>query len=417
MKANKREFWLDSLMGTAFIFLLMIAFSSLTVFKVFDLFDPVGDALGDVELSDIVFSKLREPPPPDERIVLVNLGRLNRAEIGDMIDIVNQFEPKVIGLDTYFRVPKDSAIDATLEAALSRVDNLVIGSKLENFNEGTNQFDSLGGSLLRFAQHAETGFVSFVTDAEDQEDLKMTREFSPREIAAGKEELAFPVKLAQYLEPEKVQKLLDRGNELETINYRGNVIDYGATDFGTMFYALDIADVFNYNFDSTLIKDKIVIFCFMGEYLGDRSTIEDKYFSPINAKYAGRSHPDMFGGVVHANIVAMILNEEYIDAMSNFNGMLLGVLLCFLNVAAFSYVYRYHPKWYDGVTKLTQLIEVLLIVTLNIKVLEIFNYKLELTIAMIAIALAGDSLEVYYSVVKNFVSRLLFRDKKRKIKL
>lgn len=417
MKSNRREFWVDSVMGTAFIFFLMAVFAQVTYFKVFDLFDPVGDAMADVELTDVVFSQLREPPTPDDRIVLVNLGRVNRADIGYMVDIINQFEPKVIGMDTYFRTPKDSALDASLEAALSRAGNVVIGSKLEQFNEELNQFDSLGKSLPRFSQHAETGFVNFFTEAESQDDLKMTREFSPKEIVAGNVELAFAVKLAQYLEPEKVERFLARDNDLETINYRGNVLDYGASEYGTMFFALDVYDVFDQNFDPSLIKDKIVIMCFLGEYLGDRTTVEDKYFSPINSDYAGRSLPDMFGGVVHANIVAMILNEDYIDAMDDVSGVILGILLCFINVVAFSYIYRQHPKWYDGATKLIQLLEVLVIMFLNILVLDNYNYKLELTIGIIAVALAGDSLEVYYSVVKNFVSNLLFRNKKRKVKL
>jgi CHASE2 domain-containing sensor protein len=416
MKANRREFWLDSIFGTAFIFLLMWTFYSVTAFKVFDLFDPIGDALGDVELTDVVFSQLREPAVPDDRIVLVNLGRVNRADIGYMVDIINQYEPKVIGLDTYFAAPKDSAIDAVMEDAFSRVENLVMGSILEGVDLERNQFDSLGKSLPRFVQYASTGFVNFYTDAETQDDLKMTREFSPKEIVNDTVELAFAVKLVQYMAPEKVERFLARNNELETINYRGNVLDYGASKYGTMFFALDINDVFNQNFDPSLIKDKIVIFCFLGESLGDRQTIEDKYFSPINSQFAGRSLPDMFGGVVHANIVAMILNEDYIDAMDDTTGAIIGVLLCLINVAAFSYIYRVYSKWYDGATKLIQLIEVFGISILNVWVLDKFNYKPELTIGMVAIALAGDSLEVYYSVVKNSVTGL-FKSRKRKIKL
>jgi hypothetical protein len=52
---------------------------------------------------------------------------------------------------------------------------------------------------------------------------------------------------------------------------------------------------------------------------------------------------------------------------------------------------------------------------LNVIVLDAFNYKPELTLGMVAIALAGDSLEVYYSVVKNSVTGL-FKSKKAKVK-
>lgn len=185
------------------------------------------------------------------------------------------------------------------------------------------------------------------------------------------------------------------------INYRGNVLDYGATEFGTKYYALDVPDVFQENFVPEMIEGKIVMFCYLGEYLGDRESLEDKFYTPLNKKYIGRAFPDMYGGVIHANIVSMILNEDYINSMTDNQGLILAILLCFLNVALFSWIYRRIPMWYDGVTKLTQLLEISLLVIGMIYVLDEFSYKLELTVAIVAVAIAGDALEVYYGVVKN----------------
>jgi hypothetical protein len=52
---------------------------------------------------------------------------------------------------------------------------------------------------------------------------------------------------------------------------------------------------------------------------------------------------------------------------------------------------------------------------MNVVVLDKLSYKPELTLGMVAVALAGDSLEVYYSVVKNSVTGL-FKSKKAKVK-
>jgi hypothetical protein len=63
------------------------------------------------------------------------------------------------------------------------------------------------------------------------------------------------------------------------------------------------------------------------------------------------------------------------------------------------------PKWYDGLTKLIQLIEAFALFTMVLIVFLNYNYRLELTIAIVAILLAGDLLEVYYGVVKNLFTR------------
>ena len=90
------------------------------------------------------------------------------------------------------------------------------------------------------------------------------------------------------------------------MNFKGNVMDYGATRFGTAFFALDVPDVFGENFTPDMIQGKIVIFAYLGEILGDKKSFEDKFVTPLNARYAGNRLPDMYGGVIHANIISMI---------------------------------------------------------------------------------------------------------------
>ena len=64
----------------------------------------------------------------------------------------------------------------------------------------------------------------------------------------------------------------------------------------------------------------------------------------------------------------------------------------------FSYIQRPSPK-------LIQLTEILLLVFLMIMMFYWFDFKLNLTWTIGAVALAGDSLEVYYGVVKNLFDK------------
>ena len=400
-----KKFWLDVILGTVFIFGLMGLFGSVTAFKIFDVFDPIGGAFSDMEVTDVVFSQLRDDPVAEDRVLLVNMGTVPRPDIGIMLQIISQYNPKVIGVDSFFYFPKEDSLgDAILEEGLASVENLVMASKLI-YDPETDAFDSLALSWPRFSQYGETAFVNLITDAKEQEDLKMCREFFPKQKVGEHQEIAFAAKLASYLDPEAAERFLERGNDVETVNYRGNVLDYGATKFGTKFFALDVQDVFEENFTPDLVEGKIVIFCFLGKYLGDRESFEDKFYTPLNEKYIGRAFPDMYGGVIHANIVSMILNEDYINAMEDNIEIILAIILCFLNVALFSLIYRKLPRWYDGLTKLFQLLEIGFLIGLMLYLLDIYSFKIELGLALFAVALCGDGLEVYYGVVKNIFTR------------
>lgn len=401
-KMDKR-FWFDTIGGTVFIFFI-IGFM-LNMLDRLDFLDPIGDALEDMEITDIVFSRIREHPGADTNIVIVNVGNLSRDGIAKQINIINSYEPKVIGLDFFLRASKGAYGDSLLSEALSHVENLVMVSRLDDFNEKKQSFDTLEMSHPMFIRNSMTGFANLITDAEDQNRFKTCRSFTPQE-SYGKDSKpisAFAVKLAEIYDPEAAARFLKRKNSYEIINYRGNIWSEEG-EFANVFPSIDVEDVFQQNFQPEMIKDKIVLFGYTGASFGDASW-EDKFYTPLNLDYAGKTNPDMFGVVVHANILSMILNKDYINRMSNATSIIWGIILCYLNVVWFSRIYQKLPKWYDGITKFVQVIEVFVLLALIIIVFYLFNYQLNLTLGIAAILLAGDSLEFYYGVIKNLFSK------------
>lgn len=396
----KKAVLLDSIFGTTFIVSLILLFHILRLFiGEFSFLDPIGDAIGDVEMTDIVFSEIRDIPPADRDIVLVNIGALSRRDIAREIQIINQYGPAVIGIDSFFRnLKEDSLGDILLNRALSKIENLVLVSELK-YNKVSDDYDSLRVSdpFFNLGHH---GFANLKTEALTQYQFKVCRSFPIKKQIHNKEEVAFSVKMCQLFDEKKVKRFLERGNENEIINYKGNVRDFGQTKIGGRFAALDVSDVFQKKFTPNFIKGKIVLFGYMGDDFGDRSW-EDKFYTPLNVKYAGRSNPDMFGVVIHANIISMILSEDYIATQGQFSSILTALTICFLTVLLFTYIYRRLPKWYDGLTKTIQLVELLLILAVNILIFHWFNYKMSITLVSIMVALAGDSLEVCYGLFKN----------------
>ncbi len=399
----QKKILIDSLFGTLFIFGLLLIFELVRMLGQFSVIDPIGDAIGDVEFTDLVFSELRQDPPVDTSIVLVNIGNLGRRDIARQLMIINELKPAVVGIDGFFFEPKaDSLGDMLLAHALSSIPSLVMVSKL-TYHEGHQAYDSVRFSHHMF-RYGSTGFANVVSEAQEQHQFKVTRTFAPKVDLGPSEEIAFAVRLAQQYNPEAAEAMLARNNAYETINYRGNIYDFGQSQYSGRYFALDVEDVLSRNFAPEIITNRIVIFGYMGDSFNDPSW-EDKFYTPLNKKYAGRSNPDMFGVVVHANIVSMILNRDFINCQSKASGIIWAIIICFINVYAFTAIYQRLPQWYDGITKTVQLLEVLLILTFNVLVFHFFGYKTNLVLAAIAVALAGDSLEVCYGLVKNLFSK------------
>lgn len=426
-----KKYLLNCLFATAFVFTLMWALSKVTQFQMFNAFDPIGQALGDFELTDYAFSNLRPDPNAEERIVLVNIGNIPRGAIAEQIRIISKYKPKVIGIDSYFHCEgglrdtvncpqlRDTMGNLLLANAIQEAGNLVLVSKLFQTDSlykagGVDVYDSLAYSDDIFQEHATSGFANLVTNAEYQEDVKICRSFIPRVPLNGKNELAFAVKMAMVYDSMKTIKFLSRNNEEELINYRGNIEmqdvklksminkDLSTTRYPVMFYALDVDQVFNEDFDADLIKDKIVIFGYLGQFFGDPSW-SDKFFTPLNKKVAGRANPDMFGLVIHANIVSMILNGDFIDQLDEWHKYLIAFIFCFFNIMLFFQINRRFPVWFDSFSLLIQLTEILLLMGFTIWIFAESTFKLDLTLALIAIAFSGPCFEFYDNVLISLV--------------
>ena len=408
---KKKGILTDSLLGTFFILSLILLFQVVRLFGEFKLLDPIGDAIGDVELTDLVFSDIRPESEIDTKITLVNIGQLNRANIARELRIINKYKPAVVGIDSYFwDLKEDTIADLMLGMAMSEIENLVLVSKLQ-YDPLTQTYDSVRYSHSRF-NVGNSGFANLETNALTQYQYKVCRSFPPKRIIEGKEVNSFAVAIAALYDKSAATTCLARNNDVEVINYRGNVMSYGQSTWGGRYTALDVNDVLSENFDPNVITGKIVLFGYMGSDFSDKSW-EDKFYTPLNVKYAGRSNPDMFGIVVHANILSMILNRDYIDKQSETAGYISAVIICFLTVLLFTLVYKRLPQWYDGVTKSLQILFVILLFTINLFVFHWFSYKINITLATIMVALAGDSLEVCYGLVKNLFSntgrKLIFK--------
>ncbi|HAS39935.1 MAG TPA: hypothetical protein DCS93_05620 [Microscillaceae bacterium] len=388
--------------------------------------NPIEQAFDDFDLTDIVFSKLTDRTKADTNITVVNIGNLDRAGIAEVINIINQNNPKAIGIDVQFEFAIDSTQDALLENAVANAKNVVMVSKMiTNPNPKIQKADHAKINYHRFTKHTKTAFANFITKGKgNQQGLYSVRSFSPKEkvskviLSRGAEkfdtvslkeaqrkdtiEYAFAVQMAKYASPKKVEKFLARKRDFEWINFRGNV----SIDDHTNFNVLDVDNVFasQANEDAAkgfknVIKDKIVLLGFMGANLQVRS-FDDKLFTPLNENYIGRSAPDMYGVVVHANIVSMILNESYISETPQWVNYLISFFIVLFTIMIFSYIFIKVGIWYDALTIFIQLLIVLGLVGLMLAVFSKFSTKMDLGIGLIGIVLSGIFVEIYHGFIR-----------------
>lgn len=432
-----KKFLVDCLIATVFVFGVLLGIREVSQLDILNVFDPLGKSLGDMEITDITFSQLRlDIPPVDENIVIVNTGNLSRAEVAQQISTIAKLKPKVIGIDVFYNCagcgtgpidslccPKayDSLSNLLLANAIAEAGNVVMVTKLlqtqkllrEN-DYDTDKYDSLEQTLESIRGKAYEGFASLETSAQHQEDLKTCRTFNPTmTLESGETLYAFSTRIAMLFDSTKAQKLLDRGKRSEVINFRGNVPDIyeaSAKEFAGRYFYLETYQALDTNtFLTSLIKDKIVLFGFMGESIDDTSW-DDKFITPLNKNFAGKTRPDMYGIVLHANIISMILNEDFVDQLSLWQQVAIAFFVCFLNVMLFFYITKKIPHWFDGLSLLVQLLQIVVCTFLMMYVLMWANFKLDLTITLAALALVGTCFELYINVVQRVF--LVIRERK-----
>lgn len=406
MRFLRKLFPIDAILCTAFVFALMAG--ALDLFNRVSFLNPFEKALSDFEMMDLVYSaNIRDEPGLDTSIVLVNIGNLPRRLIARQLENIAAQKPRAVGIDAGFIPDLKPEDDSVLEAALSKIPNLALYAMMHHTDSAREgNFDSIAFCNPRFARHGTPSYVNMVTPGRGQSKFKICRSFHPVDTVKGKKYLPLSMQMAWFADSVKVKKFLERGNVYELINFRG---------YQDKFYSLDVAQALGQDESGFVgvqdlgisLKDKLVFMGFMGEDFNEDkqlNTVEDKFYTPMNPNVAGKSYPDMFGVVVHANIASMVLNGFPVDQMSEQWEIYWAIILCYLNVLGFFYIQRNHPTWYDLFVKVIQVGEVFLLLWVSLLIFAQYHYKPDLTLAAFAVGFSGDVLEIYVGIKEQVVA-------------
>lgn len=262
-------------------------------------------AVNDIDFTDL-FYQYKSYPKADDTIVIVNIGYKNRAELAEMIKIISSNEPKVIGGDIFFDQEADT-LDVIGTSLLSNqirsINNLVLASAYLGKTDDGVGITARQSPMIR--EYIKEGIVN-LNIATDDPEYGTVRSFRPVTHINEAKYLSFGFLVASFLD----STVLNHANEGEMMirwyGY-GNRNAYNQRIFKTF----EAHQITSGEYEKSDIQGKIVLLGFLGEKVGDYVPGEI-FFTPLNKKMIGRSLPDMYGVEVHANIIKMIVNKDFI---------------------------------------------------------------------------------------------------------
>lgn len=263
------------------------------------------------------------------------------------------------------------------------------------------EFDTLKTSNQMFNQYALNGYANVYIDDEDFKTVRLIKPFT--EVNENLE-FSFSSKIAEIYAPDKFKRYKERDNELEVINYKRNIDKYPTLNYN---------EVINEKLDLSFIKDRIVLIGYLRPKVGVTST-EDIFYTPMNKNFAGKTAPDMYGLVIHSNVVSMILEEDYIYRTSDALAFILMIVIVYMNMILFNYWRRSEEllKWYQPYTIILILSELIGFTLLMIYLMHWFKIELRFAASFFAIMVTVLSFVMFTDslkpIIMGFIKRYQF---------
>ena len=270
----------------------------------------------------------------NQEIILVNVQHLNRPQLTTLIEKVEKQKPKVIGVDVIFDHEKELLSDKKLWKAL-QPENVVSAYAIQD-REFIKNHPRMG--VFRH----KLGYANFNFDTYNS----VIRNFQAKKNFEGFEYHSFGLRVAQ--------QYLGRQKKLEWDGIRKKSIPINYSGGREHYFSFDADEILKSD-SIPILKNRIVLLGYLGTPMGNPHDIEDRHFTPLNQEFVGKSAPDTFGIVVHANIIEMLIEDNRLMEAPVWVLLLVGFILTFLAIAYFVRLNKKRIERYMLVRKLTQL--------------------------------------------------------------
>lgn len=376
--------------GLEYLFLNMFAFAGIGllsfVFFNVSIFNQFTQAFKDFTFTDMFYSKFSDQSKIYKGpLVLINVENRSREEIAFLLQRLEEGKPKVIGVDIIFPDKKDSVTDGILKQTLAGYNNIVL-PYIASFDSSV--------PVIKNHEYFQTKPAAFVNLVGEDREFSTIRYYYP----VYNNIPAFTTAIMQMYDSAKAAVLFKKAQSKTEIRYFGNIQNFAYQNF---------EEVMNPAFNTDVVKDKIVLLGYMGNASSSKIPLdEDRFFTPLNSRLSGRSHPDMYGSIIHANILRMSLDKDYIYSFPSWLNWLVAFLLSLALLPALVRWYVHKPVWYHLWLVLTQFAISILFLFFTILLYAKANIKIESAALLVSVLLIGDFILLYDHFAKYFKHKL-----------
>tara|TARA_Y100000034_G_scaffold137034_1_gene218962 strand:- start:16413 stop:17588 length:1176 start_codon:yes stop_codon:yes gene_type:complete len=315
-----------------------------------EFFNPFVKIVQDFSYLDVYHSERMSENQFNPEVIIVNIEHRDRKEIAQLLEKVQSGSPKVIGIDILFTSEKDSTIDAQLSKEL-KANNVVQGFILRE--------DSIIQNHSKF-RNSNQGFVMFNFNPNE----RVIRNFNGYYEVDGIQYTSFATQISMLAMGETEWNSLEYDEALKgetPLSYQGDMdsfLSFGYEEF------LNTEDL-------SFIKNRIFLLGYLGDPTGNPYDIEDKHFTPLNKVVAGKSAPDMFGVVIHANIISMLLKKDFMFRVSKVWEGIIALVLNYFLIMYFMYIDKKYKISSRTKRKITILVVSLLLIWLALLLFKV----------------------------------------------
>lgn len=350
---------------------------------------PIKQELDDFDIYDLFYSgkDTSHPGDKDPNIFIIQAAD-DRPQIAEQIKKIKSLQPAVIGIDLSFDDSKELASDMQLKAEILGDSIIVPGFTLDS---GQNHTIVIKERFLPKEYLLKNGgFINFPY----ADDYSIIRFFNPFYPGDSLSYTSFAVRVAGIFSPGALNKIRKRNNGMEPINYYGNseyYLNYTCDEFDKNFEAHQLAN----------LKGKIVLLGYFANRDDTNSKPEDMFFSPLRTKTEEKNHRDIYGVVIHANIVSMILDgNDYITVLPVWLSFLIGAIVSVLMNCLTLYLYKRYKEPYHLWFFLIELLAIIAVVFLFIQFYHWFNFKTSLLPIVLFMVLSIEFFDLYKILAK-----------------
>ena len=387
--------------------------------------NPIFDRIDFLNIDDVSLDAIfatKNADFPDKRIVIVNIGEVAPAPDGKIARLLyklDEFDAKVVGIDVIFdelhfeRFPEHRLGEVeALKQAFADVDNVVLVNGYDKETLEPSLF--LDPEVKKHVDHY--GFADL-----EKDDDGVVRRFWPYRTVEGERWLSFPVQITRQYNPELVDGMLSLPEEPQIIYYR-------ATHGQFQGQTLPIDDVIDHpeplaNFYGQLFKDAIVLVGFVNE--GGMWYPGDTHKTPMGKKIEvtardgssrmGMEGPDMSGLLIHANVINMLLTNEFIYPVPAWVDWLMVFVLAYISIALYRILRAKPPGRFSVGILITLMLGIESLMVFFVPIIAFFNFDVKISYDLMAtgvlLFIPANALVI---LTKVFSYRLLFRWKERR---